>query len=132
MTYMKSHDTHYTRRERELMDILFAKEEASAAEVHKALASPPTYTTVRRLLTILVEKGHVTYRVEGKKYIYQPVAKRAATGQNALQKVIATFYEGSLSKAVAGLMSAKDSQLTQAEIKRLSALIKKAEEDDHE
>lgn len=114
-----------SRRERQIMEIVYARGEATAAQVLESLPDPPSYSAVRALLAILIEKGHLKHRSEQGRYIYAPTRRRAKAGRSALVRVLETFYEGSLEKAVAALLQA-DSKLSADELKRLSELIEQA------
>src|SRR5688500_9140249 len=94
----------FSRRERQLMEIIYARGEASAAQVLEALPDPPSYSAVRALLAILVQKGQLKRRTEQGRCIYSPTRPRAKAGRSALVRVLETFYEGSLEKAVAALL----------------------------
>ncbi|MBI5384560.1 MAG: BlaI/MecI/CopY family transcriptional regulator [Verrucomicrobia bacterium] len=120
------HDSHahLSRRERQIMDVIYQRGEASAQEVLEALPSPPGYSAVRALLRILEEKGHLKHREDGPKYIFLPTHARENAGLAALQRVVQTFYEGSVSKAVAALVEGKDTRLPEEEVKRLRALVR--------
>lgn len=106
------------------MDVIYQRGEASAQEVLEALPSPPGYSAVRALLRILEEKGHLKHREDGPKYIFLPTHARENAGLAALQRVVQTFYEGSVSKAVAALVEGKDTRLPEEEVKRLRALVR--------
>jgi len=112
-----------SRRERQIMDIVYARGEASAAGVHDSLPDPPSYSAVRALLAILVEKGHLKHRSEQGRYIYAPTRRRAQAGRSALRRVLDTFFEGSLEKAVAALLQGSDANLSEEELQRLGQLI---------
>jgi BlaI family transcriptional regulator, penicillinase repressor len=115
-----------SRRERQIMDIIYARGEATAAEVESALPDAPSYSAVRALLRILVEKGALKHREDGPRYIFFPTEPREKVSRSALRNVLSTFFEGSLANAVAALVDAKDSRLTPEEIARLEDVIKKA------
>jgi predicted transcriptional regulator len=115
-----------SRRERQIMDIVYARGEASAAEVLLGMADPPTKTAVRTLLRILEEKGHLKHRQEGQTYIYRPSAPRQRAGRSALRRVLDTFFDGSLEKAVAAHLSDSASELEPDELNRLAELIRQA------
>ena len=117
-----------SRRERQIMDVLYARGEASAAEVHAALPDPPGKTAVRTLLRILEDKGHLTHREEGLKYVYRPSRPRGPAGQSALRRVLQTFFDGSLEKAVAAHLGDPASELSPQELERLARLIRQARE----
>ena len=115
-----------SRRERQILDIVYAAGEASAAEVRSQMPDAPSYSTVRKLLSILVEKGHLKHREQGGKYFYRPMNPRGKAGKSALVRVLETFYEGSLEKAVAAMLNGRDTQVSSDELERLSQLIEEA------
>jgi BlaI family transcriptional regulator, penicillinase repressor len=115
-----------SRRERQIMDIVYARGEASAADVHATLPDAPSYSAVRALLAILVDKGHLKHRSEQGRYIYVPTRRRAQVGRSALRRVLDTFFEGSLEKAVAAFLQGSDANLSQEELQRLGQLIQQA------
>lgn len=115
-----------TRRERQIMDIIYARGEASAAEVNAALPDQPSYSTVRTLLRILEEKGHLKHREDGQRFVYLPTKSRAAESKSALKRVVQTFFEGSFADAVAALVDTADGKLPPDELKRIEDIIKKA------
>jgi predicted transcriptional regulator len=115
-----------SRRERQIMDVVYARGEASAAQVQGGLADAPSYSAVRALLAILVQKGHLKHRVDGGRYIYLPTRRRSHAGRSALRRVLDTFYEGSLEKAVAALLQGSEANLTGEELARLGELIEQA------
>jgi predicted transcriptional regulator len=117
---------HLSRRERQIMDIIYTRGEATAAEVNADLPDDPSYSTVRTLLRILEEKGHLRHREDGQRYVYSPRRTRAAESKSALRRVVQTFFEGSLADAVAALVDTADGKLPPAELKRIEAIIKKA------
>ena len=114
------------RRERQIMDIVYGQSEASAADVHAALPDPPSYSAVRALLAILVDKGHLKHRTQEGRYIYTPTRRRAQVGRSALRRVLDTFFDGSLEKAVASLLQGSDANLSAEELQRLGQLIDRA------
>src|SRR5436305_6677305 len=98
----------FSRRERQIMEILYQFGEATALEVQERMQDAPGYSAVRALLRILEEKGHVTHVRKGAKYVFRPAAERAAAAQSALAQVVRTFFEGSVERAVATLVSSSD------------------------
>ncbi len=108
------------------MDIVYARGEASAATVHAELPDPPSYSAVRALLAILLEKGHLKHRREAGRYIYAPTRRRALVGRSALRRVLDTFFEGSLEKGVAALLAGSDANLSEEELRRIGKLIEEA------
>ena len=125
---MKARTDALSRRERQLMDILFACGQASVADVMAALPDPPSYSAVRALLRILEGKGHLMHREEGKQYIYLPTEARPVAAQSALKRVVQTFFGGSVERAVTALLTEDETQLSDEELTRLSALIAQAKE----
>jgi len=114
---------HLSRRERQIMDIIYARGEAAAAEVHEALPDPPSYSAVRTLLRILEEKGHLKHREDGPRYIFLPTETRAKASKSALKRVVQTFFDGSLSNAVAALVDAEGGKLSAEELQRIEVII---------
>jgi predicted transcriptional regulator len=119
-------ERNLSRRERQIMDVIYAKESATAAEVHAALPDPPGTTAVRTLLRILEMKGHLTHMQDGPRYVYRAVRSRERVGRSSLQRVLDTFFGGSLERAVAAHLSDSAAELSPEELKRLSQLIQQA------
>jgi predicted transcriptional regulator len=122
----KDQESLLSRRERQLMDIVFAQGEATAVEVLRRLSDPPSRTAVRTLLRILEAKGHLKHVQRGREFVYQPVLPRLKAGRSAFQRVLQTFFGGSLEKAVAAHLADSSASLSADELKRLSGLIQKA------
>lgn len=118
-----------SRRERQIMDIVYARGEATAADVRGALPDPPSYSAVRALLAILVDKGHLRHRSQQGRYVYLPTRRRAQAGRSALRRVLDTFFEGSLEKAVAALLQGVDAKLSKDDLQRLAQLIQEAQKE---
>ncbi|HYF36154.1 MAG TPA: BlaI/MecI/CopY family transcriptional regulator [Prosthecobacter sp.] len=123
---MSEKRTELSRRERQIMDIVYARGEATAAEVTEGLPDAPSYSTVRALLRILEEKGVLQHREDGPRYIFAPTVPREKASKSALTRVLDTFFEGSLANAVSALVDAKDGKLSAEELQRLEAIIKQA------
>ena len=115
-----------TRRERQVMDILFRAGEATVAEVMDGLPDPPTYSAVRSVLRILAEKGLVTHKEDGPRYVYLPAANPERAREDALKHVIHTFFDGSTEQAVTALLRISDAKLDDDEVARLRDRIAKA------
>src|SRR5215510_876986 len=115
-----------TRRERQIMDVLFRRGRATAAEVMDDLPGSPSYSTVRTQLRVLEEKGHVRHEEEGVRYVYTPVAKRHTARKSALKHLVDTFFDGSAEKAVAALLGGEASRVSGEELDRISEIIAKA------
>jgi BlaI family penicillinase repressor len=120
-------EQHLSRRERQIMDVLHTREQATAAEVREAMPNAPSYSTVRALLRILEDKGHVKHREEGARYVYHPCTSRKEASHTALRRILSTFFGGSIEGAVAGLLEASDKKLTDTDLKKLQAIIAQAE-----
>jgi predicted transcriptional regulator len=115
-----------TRRERQVMDILVRRGEATAAEVMRDLPDPPTYSSVRSILSILVEKGHVTHREEEFRYVYLPAGSTTQMREEALRHVIRTFFNGSTDQVVAAALRMSDTKLSERDIARLQERIRES------
>lgn len=115
-----------SRRERQIMDVIYGRGEATAADVHAALPDAPSYSAVRALLRILEEKGILKHREDGPRYVFMPTMPREKASRSALKRVVETFFGGSLADAVAAFVDAKESKLSDEELKRIEAIIKNA------
>jgi BlaI family penicillinase repressor len=115
-----------SRRERQIMDVIYAAGEATAAAVMATLPDPPGYSAVRALLRILEEKKHLRHRSMGGKYIYAPTRPRDRAGKSALRRVLRTFFDNSAAKAVAALIDVVDSSLSDEELAELAQLVERA------
>ena len=118
--------SNLSRRERQIMDVLYRDGQATASEVLAALPDPPSYSAVRAMLRILENKGHARHIAEGTRYVYQPTLPRDRAGRPALAGVLETFFDGSAEKAVAALLDLSRHELTDADLDRLSDLIEQA------
>ena len=121
--------TGLTRRERQIMDILYRRGRATAAEVLEDLPGDTNYSTVRTQLRVLEEKGHVRHEEEGLRYVYMASVSRTAARKSALRHVVQTFFDGSAEKAVAALLGGEASRLSEEELRRIAELIAKARKD---
>ena len=115
-----------TRREREIMDILYRRGRATAGEVMQDLTGEPSYSTVRAQLRVLKEKGHVRYEEQGLRYLYLPIVPRHEVRQSALRHMVETFFEGSTQKVVAALLGSEGSRVSREELDRIAELVEKA------
>jgi predicted transcriptional regulator len=118
--------TALSRRERQVMDILYRRGEATVAEVMTDLPDPPTYSAVRSILRILMEKGLISHREDGPRYVYLPAVNTDRAADDAMKHVIRTFFDGSAQQAVAAVLRMSDAKLTDEEIEALSEKISKA------
>ncbi len=116
----------FSRRERQIMDALYGAGELSAADVRASIDQPPSYSAVRALLSKLVEKGAVSFRQQGKSYIYRPVVAQEQAQSSALSRLVKTFFGGSAAGAASALLGMNDKQLSDAEIDQLEDAIAQA------
>ena len=126
---MAKGDEELTRRERQIMDVLYQLGRASVADVRANLADPPSYSTVRALLRILEEKGHVSHEASGPRYIYRPRLPREVARRSAMERVLQTFFDNSTEKAVAALLDMNASGLDDDELRRIEQMIAEAREE---
>ncbi|HEY8904029.1 MAG TPA: BlaI/MecI/CopY family transcriptional regulator [Chthoniobacterales bacterium] len=122
---MKWHQ-RLTRRERQVMDIVLAAGEASAAEIHQRLPEPPSYSAVRALLRVMEEKGHLVHVSEGPRYVYKPAISPKKARASVLQQLLDTLFEGSREELVAALLDSGDLKADKQELDRLAKLIEEA------
>jgi BlaI family transcriptional regulator, penicillinase repressor len=115
-----------TRREREIMDILYRIGRATAGEVMRDLTGEPTYSTVRAQLRVLEEKGHVRHEEQGLRYVYVPIVPRHEARQSILKHMVDTFFEGSTHKVVAALLGAEGARISREELDKISDLVERA------
>jgi BlaI family transcriptional regulator, penicillinase repressor len=122
-------DQQLSRRERQIMDVLHAKGQATAAEVLAALPEPPGYSAVRALLRILEEKGHVRHHRDGARYVYVSCTSPEIARRSALKRVVSTFFHGSVAQTMATLLETADTKLSESDLTNLQQLIEKARKD---
>ena len=118
-----------TKRERQIMDILYRLGRATAGDVQQELPGNPHDSTVRTQLRVLEEKGHVTHEAHGLRYVYAPAVPRHSARRSALRHLVSTFFDGSTEQLVAALLGAEGSKLTDEELDRIAALVAKARKD---
>lgn len=115
-----------SRRERQIIDILYRRGRATAAEVMADLPGDPSYSTVRTQLRVLEEKGHVRHEDDGQRYVYSPALARGTVRRSALKHLVETFFDGSVEQAVAALLGGEGSRLSDEQLNRIEELIRKA------
>jgi predicted transcriptional regulator len=115
-----------SRRERQIMDVLYQRQRASVAEIRESLASPPSYSAVRALLRILEEKGHIRHAEKDLRYVYFPTVSRRRVRRAALRHLVETFFDGSAAQTVATLLDPSTARMSESELDRISELIVKA------
>ena len=111
------------------MDVLHERGQATAAEVLAALPNPPSYSAVRALLRILEEKGHARHHRDGARYVYLPRVSREAASKSALRRVVSTFFQGSVTQAMAALLENSDTDIPEAELSKLQQIIEQAKKE---
>ena len=123
------HALQLSRRERQILDILYQQGRATAAEVRASLPDPPGYSAVRAMLRVLEQKGHVRHQEQGLRYVFVPTVPRDTARRSALRHLLDTFFHGSAEQAVTALLDASDSRLSGEELDRLQQVIEKARKD---
>lgn len=112
-----------SRRERQIMEIVYRRGEATANEILEEIADPPSYSTIRALLRVLVEKNHLRHREQGPRYVYSPTVSRREARSGALATVVDVFFDGSAAQAATALINSAHTKLSKEELDDLSALI---------
>ena len=121
---MKTHPhSELSRRERQIIDILYTQGRGSAAEVQAALPDPPSYSAVRAMLRILEEKGHVRHEQDGPRYVFLPTIARDNAKRSALRHMLRTFFDGSAEEAISALLDESSTRMSDAELDRLARMI---------
>ena len=115
-----------SRRERQIMDIVYERGEATVAEVLDGLPDPPSYSAVRALLRILEQKGHLQHRKDGPRYVYLATLPHSEARESAMRRMLRTFFGGSTSRAVAALLDMEADNLSEEELKQLASLVDEA------
>ena len=122
-------DRALTRRERQIMDILYRRGRATAAEVMSDLSGEPNYSTVRTQLRVLEDKGAVRHEEEGLRYVYSPAVPRRTARKSALRHLVETFFDGSAEKVVGALLGGEGARLSDAELARIAEMVAKAKKE---
>lgn len=126
---MSKRDDQYgdlSRRERQIMDIVYRRGSATATEVRESLPDPPSYSAVRAMLRILEEKGHVRHEQDGPRYVFHATLSVESARRSALRRMLQTFFDNSLEEAVATLLDVESSNVTEEELERLARMIEAA------
>lgn len=118
-----------SRRERQIMDVIYRLGRATAAEVHDALPDRPSYSTIRALLRVLEAKGHLRHAEDGPRYVYSPTVPRERARESALRQLVTTFFDGSTEATVAALLDISAARLSDTELNRLAGLIAQAKKE---
>lgn len=122
---MAAHES-FSRRERQIMDVVYRRGRATATEILEELPDAPSYSAVRALLRILEEKGHLRHESDGPRYVYSPVLPRSKARKSALRGLVATFFDGRPEEAMAALLDVSKDELSAGDLDRLAALIDEA------
>jgi BlaI family transcriptional regulator, penicillinase repressor len=117
-----------SRREREIMDIVYARGEATAATIREAMHEAPSPASVRKMIQILEAKGHLKHGKEGREHVYQPIKAKHSAARRAMQGLLDTFFGGSLSEAIASHLTGKAKRLPEDELKEIARLIRDAQQ----
>ena len=125
----KISQTGLSRRERQIMDIIYQMGSATAAEIMEKLPDPPSYSAVRALLKVLEVKGHLKHKQDGPRYVFSPKQSREKAKRSALQHMLQTFFDGSAEEAVATLLDVSKSEMTDDDLDRLKGLIETAKQE---
>lgn len=118
-----------SRRERQIMEVLYQRGKASASEIREAIGDAPSYSAIRTLLKVLEDKGHVKHRAEGLKYVYMPTVGQQKAKRSAVKHVLDTFFNGSPEQVVAALLNVASTRLTREELGRMGEMIEKAKKE---
>ena len=118
-----------SRRERQIMDLIYRQGRATAAEVHAGIPDPPSYSAVRATLRVLEEKGHLKHQQAGASYVYAPTLPREQAKRSALRHLLTTFFGGSATQAVAALLEVSRKDLSEEELKELARLVEQAKKE---
>jgi len=118
--------TGFSRRERQIMDVVYRLGKATVADVRREMVDPPSYSAVRALMRVLREKGHLAVRVDGRRHVFSPVVPAGRARRRALRDLVRTFFDGSVEAAVASLLDLDARGLDDAGLERLKALIEDA------
>ena len=126
---MPNSQKNLSRRERQIMDIIYQRGQATAAEVLDNLPDPPSYSAVRAMLKVLEDKGHIRHKQQGPRYVFLPKVSREKAKRSAVQHLLQTFFDGSAENAVATLLDVSRSDLSNADLDRLNSLINQAKKE---
>ena len=122
----KKTEVRLSKRESQIMEVIYKAGRATASDVHTSIDDAPSYSSIRALMRILVDKGHLKYKKEGARYIYSSTRSVQAASNSALKNIITTFFEGSVEKTVAALLEGSDKQLSKKQLDEMQLLIDQA------
>jgi BlaI family penicillinase repressor len=124
------HESRLSKRERQVMDIVYRRKEVSAQDVWQEVPDFPSYSAVRSVLSILEEKGLLTHWVEGKKYIYSPTIPHKKAMSSAVKQLLSTYFDNSLERAVTAMLEIHTEDLTERDLERLAHIIEQAKKEE--
>ena len=127
---MTSDTAHLSRRERQIMEVVYENGRATAAEVREQMPDPPSYSAVRAMLRILEDKGHLTHEQDGPRYVFMPTVPRAEASETALRRLVRTFFGGSPEGAMAALLDLEGDRLDEEALDRIAERIEEARKED--
>jgi BlaI family transcriptional regulator, penicillinase repressor len=122
-------DPDLSRRERQIMDVLFARGRATGQEIQEGLQDNPNYSSVRTILRVLERKGYIRHAEQGLRYVYEPTVPREAASRSALQRIIRTFFDGSAKEAAAALLDPSAFHLSEQELNELGRIVDRAKKE---
>jgi BlaI family transcriptional regulator, penicillinase repressor len=125
----KPPEGNLSRRERQMMDILYRRGRATAAEIHEALPDPPSYSAVRAKLRVLEEKGHIRHEAQATRYVYSPVVTRDRAKESALRHLVSTFFDNSAEQAMTALLALRPGTFSREKLDELSKAIETAKKE---
>ena len=126
---VEKQQVHLSRRERQILDILFRRGKATAAEIQLDLPDPPSYSAVRALLRTMLQKGQISHKAEDLRYVYEPALRPEKAMRGAMRHLVETFFSGSPAEAMAALLDTHSAQLSNEDLQTISRLIEKARKD---
>jgi BlaI family transcriptional regulator, penicillinase repressor len=118
-----------SRRERQVMNIIYARGQATATEIHEALSDPPTFSATRAVIRTLQEKGHIRHQEQGLRYIYSPVVPAEKARRSALAHLVSTFFQGSPTRLMATLLESSTTKISDDELEQLETIIRRAKQE---
>ncbi len=123
---MTTDTAHLSRRERQIMEVVYELGRATAADVRERMPDPPSYSAVRAMLRILEDKGHIVHEQDGPRYVFLPIVPREEASETALRRLVRTFFAGSPEGAMAALLDLEGDRLDEDALQRLAEMIEEA------
>ena len=120
---MKQHAENLSRRERQIMDAVYRLKRATVSQIRDQMSDPPSYSATRTIVNVLEQKGHLRHRKKGKSYVYSPIVARSRARSSAMDRLLATFFDGSVEGVLTAFLEHRKADLTEEKVNRLKALI---------